>query len=118
MRDEYGHHFIQPFSILIIKALQSWTINVEHTQYSLAVKQWNDDLRIRRSITGDVSRKLMHIRHDNGFTLLRREPAYSFSKRYTHTSGLTLKWTKDEFSLAKKIKACPVNVGQRVVNQG
>src|ERR1051326_3428709 len=117
MRDEHGDQLIQPFRVLIVEAADQRTVEIEHTEQALAVKQRHDDLRVRSDVARNVTRKLVYVRHDDRLALLRRDAANAFAERDAHASRIALEWTKHELFAVQKIKAGPVHVGQRVEQQ-
>src|SRR5436190_9302655 len=112
MCDKHRDQLIQPFGVLVVKPFQCRTIDVEHAEHSFAVEKRNDNLGVRSDITSYVSRKLMYIRHDDSFTLLRGKSTNATTKWNAHTGGFSLKWTKHQLFILEEIKACPIDVGK------
>src|SRR6185369_16983182 len=94
MRDKHGHELVQTFRVLIVEPADRRTIEIEHADQSLTIKQRHHDLRIRRDVTRDVSRKLMYVRHDDRLNALRRNTAHALANWNARARGISLKRTK------------------------
>src|SRR5215470_12367463 len=114
MGHEYRSEFIQAFRVPVVESADERTIQIEHAKQSLAVKQRHHDLRVRSHVAGDVTRKLMHIRHDDRLTLLRGHTADAFAHRNTNTRRIALKWTKHQLVFMQKIEPGPIHIRQRI----
>jgi len=112
MRHKHGHELIQPFRILIVEPADSRTIEIEYAEQPFTVEQWHYDLRIRRYVARDVTRKLMHVRHDDRLAPLGCNAAHTLTKRDAHTRGISLKRTKHKFVVLQEIEPGPVYVRQ------
>src|SRR6185503_17136427 len=112
MRHKHGHELIQPFRILIVEPAVSRTIEIEYAEQPFTVEQWHYDLRIRRYVARDVTRKLMHVRHDDRLAPLGCNAAHTLTKRDAHTRGISLKRTKHTFVVLQEIEPGPVYVRQ------
>src|SRR6185503_4414499 len=91
MRDENGDEFIQTLGVLIVKPANGWTVEIQHTKQSFPIKQRHDDFRVRRHVAGDVSRKLVHVRHYDRLELLSRNSAHTLAEGNSHARWITLK---------------------------
>src|SRR5690242_11444839 len=107
MSDKHSHQLVQPFGILIVEPANQRTIEIEHTEQTFAVKQRHDDLRVRRDVARNVSRKLVYVWHDDRFALLRRDTANTLPHRNAHARRIALKRTKHELFALQKIEARP-----------
>src|ERR1051326_1425297 len=108
VRHKHGHEFIQTFRVLIAEPADCRTIEIKHAEQSLTIEQRHDDLRIRSHITGNVSRKLVYIRHDDRLAPLGRHPAHALAHRDAHTRRISLKWSKHKLFALQEIKPGPV----------
>src|SRR6185503_5961199 len=104
MRDENGDEFIQTLGVLIVKPANRGTVEIQYTKQSFAIKQRHDDFRVRRHVAGDMSRKLVHVRHDDRLELLSRNSAYALAQRNSHTRRITLKRSQHQLLALQKIK--------------
>src|SRR6185437_11111757 len=104
--------FIQTFRVLIVEPADSRTIEIKHAEQSLTIEQRHHDLRIRSHITGDVTRKLVYVRHDDRLAPLGCHAAHALAHRDAHTRGISLKWSKHELFTLQEIEPGPVHVRQ------
>ena len=72
-------------------------------------------LRRTNSAASDMPRKLMHVRHHQGFFAQGRRTAYAFAQPNAYARGFALKGAQYQFASFEYIKPRPVEAGQPVI---
>src|SRR5678815_3165102 len=103
MCHKHRYQLVQSFRILIVEPAECRTIEIQHAEQSLTIKQWHHDLRIRSNVARDVTRKLVHVRHDDRLTSFGRNAAHALTHRNAHTRWISLKWSKHELFALQEI---------------
>src|SRR6266404_3906148 len=95
--NELSHQPVQTLRVFLIESSELWTINVQYAQQATTLLERHDDLGIRRTIAGNVSGKVMHVRNNDCLALGSGNTANSFTNFDTNTRGLALKRTQHKF---------------------
>ncbi|EEF25176.1 conserved hypothetical protein, partial [Ricinus communis] len=117
------HHGLQPGLVLVGKAVERRAVDIEHAHQPAVLDERDNDFRIRRRIARDVARERVHVRHDDGFALDGRRAAHAAAERDAGAGRLALERADEEvFAIARfrghgEVKAGPVQVGERVVDE-
>src|SRR5450631_997683 len=72
---QHIHQRAEASAVVLIEARHMGTIKIEDPQELSLVNQRNHDLRTRRRVAGDVSRKGMYVLDDDGLPALRGRAA-------------------------------------------
>src|ERR1700742_4212266 len=88
--EQQGGHTLKTGRIVAVESIGLGAVEVEHSPQLLALQQRDDEFRTRRGVTGDVSRKLMHILDDERLTSRRRRAAHSLAEGDAYACDLAL----------------------------
>lgn len=104
--------------IVAVEARRPWAVEIEYADKTCRSDQRYDEFRAGIGIAGDMTRKFVHIRDDDGLPAQHSRAADTLASRDAHASRLALKRSDDKLIiLAKKIEADPIHVGHGVEQQ-
>ena len=104
-------HFFQILIICLIKLCVFLRVNIQHTNYFFATKQWNNNLRFWLGAACNMSFKFVNILHNYGLLSFPWWTTNSLSFLNLSTCQRTLEWTQQQeiifFRLGDKIESDP-----------
>ena len=108
---------LQAAAVVLGKALRHGAVDVQHAAECAADGQGDDDLGARRRVAGDVARKAVDVRDEQGLPPLRRRAAHAAAELDAHAGGPPHERAEHERAAAQEIEARPVDVFQCVIKQ-
>jgi len=116
--DEQRHQLLAALSVDLIKAGEQRAVEVEHAQnLPEGGKQRHDQLRARSRIASDMARKIVDVGHQNRRGACSCGAANAPAERDPYASRLALERPQHQLLTSAEIQACPVEVGQAVIDQ-
>ena len=83
--------FFKPVTVCFSEGAQLFAIDVQDGDYAAVTPYRYHDFALRFAAACDVSRELIHVRHDDRLATLPCATAYAFAVSYLSTSGRPLK---------------------------
>src|SRR5262249_46250875 len=109
---------LEPATIGFVEPGYRRAVNIEHAQQALVLDQGNNNLRLRRRITRNVSGKLVYIPNHERLASCGCRAAYAFAEWDSYAGGFPLERTHYKLALlAQEIESYPVDVRQGIEQQ-
>lgn len=115
---KYGAKRFHTLAIIFVKAIWHRAIDIPDTNKPITVHQRHHYFRTRGGVASDVARKRVYIGHELCLALAGSCPTDSAAQWNTHASGFALKRPQHQLLTIVKIETGPIQLGQRVENQG
>ena len=116
-RYELRRQGLQAARVGCIEAPRSRTVDVEHAEQLIRGDERYDNLGARGGIAGDMSRKLVHVGHQQSAPPCRGRAAHAAAQCDAHAGGLALEGADHQLATLEEIKPGPVEVGQGIEDE-
>src|SRR5271156_3245310 len=116
--EELRDHPLEAAGIVLIEAVRARAVDIEDAEERPAANERHHDFRARVGVAGDVAGERMHIRHDYRLAARGGRAAYAALQGDAHARHFALKRSEHQLAASQEIKSRPVELGQRVVNEG